>query len=136
MNKIKNTLSGFTLVELIIVVVIVGGLAVLAIPRYRSTMEAVKSREGVGILTALMGAQKRYALENGGAYTSTLTDLDITIPASTSFNAPTIATSNPIASIVRNNTNNAYGNYTLTITDLGVVACSGGSGSICTKVGY
>jgi type II secretory pathway pseudopilin PulG len=119
-----------------VVIIVIGVMAALALPRYQATMETVKAREGVSLLTALMGAQKRYALENDGVYTATLTDLDLDVPAPKYFNTPTLATSNPVASIQRNNTDNSYGNYTLTMTDVGVVACSGGSGSICTKIGY
>ena len=132
----RTSNRGFTLLEVMVAIIIVGVLAAMALPRYFASLEVVRSREGVGILTSLMGAQKRYALENGGSYTSTLTDLDVTIPTSINFNAPTVSDSNPVASIQRNNTNNSYGNYTVTITDVGVVACSGGSGSICNKIGY
>lgn len=134
----KHYKSGFTLIEIVIVIIIIGVLASIAIPKYSATMERIRSSEGVNILTALMGAQKRYAMENGGVYTATLTDLDITIPAPANFNAISDAslstTAASIATVTRNN--NSFGNYTLTISDLGVITCAGGSGNICTKMGY
>jgi len=122
---------GFTLIEVVIVVVIIAAMAALAMPRVGVVIERNRSSEGVGILTALLGSQTRYQLENG-AYTATLTNLDITIPASPNFFAPTIAAANPIARIERNST--LY-SYTLSITSAGTISCIPTPG-ICTKIGY
>ncbi len=130
--------SGFTLMEAIVVIIILGTIAALAIPNYQSAVETVRSREGVNTLTALLNAQQRYGLENGGVFTNALGNLDITIPGSTSFNAPTVAAAvNPgdIAASVQR-TGGTYGTYTLSITRGGTVSCAGGSGGICGKIGY
>ena len=127
----------FTLTELIIVLVIIGVLASIALPRYQVTIEKMRSAEGVNILTALLGAQKRYAAENDGDYTSNRGDLDVTIPASANFNAPTVSASNPIARIRRiDSATSGIDDYTLRITDTGTISCSGGGGGICGKMGY
>ena len=137
-NHSNKRSRGFTLLETIIVIVILGTIAALAIPRYQSATEAVRSREGVAILTSLLGAQQRFALENNTAFTATLGNLDVTIPTSPNFNAPTVAAAvNPgdtAASIQRNG--GSYGTYTLVIQRDGTVTCSGGLGSICGKIGY
>ena len=138
MRWYKNN-GGFTLIEIMVVLVVIGVMVALAMPRYQTAVEKVRSAEGVNILDALLGAQKRYSLENAGAYTSNINNLDITIPASNfsppTFNLPTVATANPIATIDRNG-----GSYRLTITDTGTVACVNPGGGavplICTKMGY
>jgi len=127
----------FTLVELIVVLVIIGVLASMALPRFQVTIEKVRSAEGVNILTALLGAQKRYAAENGGAYTSSMSNLDVTIPASANFNPPTVSSSSPLAAISRiDSPTSGIDGYTLTISDTGAISCSGGGGGICGKMGY
>ena len=67
--SISNGVTGFTLLELVVVVVIIGILAALAIPQYMITTERARSAEGVLILGAIRGSQLRYYQQWGG-YTS------------------------------------------------------------------
>ena len=123
----------FTLMELIVAIIIVGVLASLAIPRFSDTIEKSRTAEAINILQTLREAQEVYRLENPG-YTADPTDLDVTIPASQNFNAPTLATADPVASIERN----AGGyQYTLTIDADGTVSCGGteNPANICAKLG-
>jgi prepilin-type N-terminal cleavage/methylation domain-containing protein len=130
--------QGFTLVEIIVVVIIIGVLASVAMPSYSIQIEKTRAAEGVQSLTALLAAQKRYQLENG-AYEAgpTLTLLDVDITASNNFLAPTISNAaGAVASIVRNS---ATIPYTLSISDTGVVACACGAcapANMCTRIGY
>lgn len=57
--------NGFTLMEVIIVVVIVGILAGLASPLYSKAVERVRISEATKILGAIRDAETRYALEYG-----------------------------------------------------------------------
>ena len=72
--------KGFTLVELIIVVIIIGILASVGIPQYNKTMERSRISEASSILGALRGAQLRYKLENG-SYATDPSTLDMDMPA-------------------------------------------------------
>ncbi len=114
---------GFTLAEVLIVVVILSVLVGMAIPRYAAAVERNTSLEGINILTALLGAQRRFALENGGLYTANMNDLDVQIPPPRNFAAPQVFNnSGGVASIVRK------GNlYVLAINDQGVISCVGGA---------
>jgi prepilin-type N-terminal cleavage/methylation domain-containing protein len=67
---------GFTLVELLIVIAIVGILAAIALVRYGATQESAKSAEAFSVLSEIVSAEKRYAMENNGNYTSTISNLD------------------------------------------------------------
>ncbi|HCI45599.1 MAG TPA: hypothetical protein DE315_08755 [Candidatus Omnitrophica bacterium] len=75
---------GFTIMELIIVVIIIGVLAAVALPSYRIQMLKMKNQEAIRILMAVWEAQKEYYRENG-TYTNNIADLTIDIPASKNF---------------------------------------------------
>ncbi len=58
----KQTLHGFTLMELLVVVLIIGILAAVAVPQYQKAVEKAKATEASTILNALHVAQKSYYL--------------------------------------------------------------------------
>ena len=79
--RLKNHKSGFTLLEIIIVIIIVGVLASLALPRFFSTVEFSKSTEGLMSLSALRDSMERCYLGSAGTYVGcTIATLDITDP--------------------------------------------------------
>ncbi len=74
-NNQKNN-SGFTLVELMIVVVIISILAAIAIPSYQSFVLESKRAEGTAALMRIMDMQERYYTNQfPPTYTANLTDL-------------------------------------------------------------
>lgn len=78
-----NQKSGFTLLEIIIVIIIVGVLASLALPRFFSTVEFSRSTEALASMSSIRGSIERCYLAGGGVYTGcTLGVLDIANPGS------------------------------------------------------
>ena len=61
---IKNK-KGFTLVELVIVIVIVGILSVISVPIYRGYVEKAMITEGKVLLNAIAKAELAYFVKNG-----------------------------------------------------------------------
>lgn len=62
--KIRNNKSGFTLLEIIIVIIIVGVLASLALPRLFNTIEFSRSTEALNVMGGLKRSADRCALAN------------------------------------------------------------------------
>jgi prepilin-type N-terminal cleavage/methylation domain-containing protein len=77
--------KGFTLVELMIVVAIIGVLAAVAIPKFADMLE--KSREGAtkGNLSAIKSAISNYYADQQGTYPSTLDTRSTYLGGSESF---------------------------------------------------
>ena len=70
----KNSKNGFTLVELMVVVIIVGILASVAVPIYRSNVRKAMASEGAALLGAVMTAERVYYAENA-QYSTSITDV-------------------------------------------------------------
>ncbi len=62
---LRRNQGGFTLVELMIVVIIVGILAAVAIPMYQGATERAKASEAVAALGTIRGAMRVYFAEHG-----------------------------------------------------------------------
>lgn len=73
MKKVINE-AGFTLVELMIVIVIVGILAAVAVPIYQGNITKAKMTECDSALGTIRTAERVYYAENG-KYATTLADL-------------------------------------------------------------
>ena len=132
MNKFHKQ-SGFTLIELIIVVVILGVIGGMALPRLTGALERHRAQEGAQTLYAVLDAQRRYFMENG-AYATTTDALDISVTNSGYFVAPEVMpdeqTPTEIAVINRNNSA-----YNLHISDQGVILCDGDQAT-CAQTGF
>ena len=140
--RIVNKKS-FTLMEIIVVVIIVGVLAGLALPRFSIVVEKVRSSEGVQILTTLLTAQKRYAMENGGSYQngSGLSnmladgDLDVNIPQPANFNVPYIYNNPAQVALIQRQIAPITFTYGLSIDANGNITCTDYAGyTYCSKI--
>lgn len=63
-NTMKKQ-SGITLIELMIVVVIIGILATIALPSYRQYIERTRAGDAQSALMSLANAMERYHTQNG-----------------------------------------------------------------------
>lgn len=65
MNNMKQSSKGFTLVEIMIVVVIIGLLAAMAIPAFQKVRVASQDKAVLNNARQMAGAADQYYLENG-----------------------------------------------------------------------
>lgn len=70
MNK-----KGVTLMELLIVVIIIAGLAAMTYPSYRSSIERARASEAVNMLGAIQAAQQKHFI-NYEEYGTTFRDIN------------------------------------------------------------
>jgi len=122
---IQKNFRGFTLLEILIVLVVIGILATLALPRLFSNIERMRAEEARRILLELLTAQKHYFLENGH-YADDLSDLDIEFRITPDNyimpNDGDIDRNDPIAQVQR-----VGGAYTVEISSDGVFSCTPGT---------
>jgi len=82
MKKTTNK-KGFTLVELLVVVAIIGILASIAIPQFAAYRERANDAAANSDIRTVMTAQETYFIDNN-AYAANLTNLNATITVNTS----------------------------------------------------
>jgi prepilin-type N-terminal cleavage/methylation domain-containing protein len=74
--------AGFTLLELLMVVVIISILTSMALPQYIRAAEKARAVEALQLLGAIRSAQNRYKVQSpGNVFALVITDLDTEMPA-------------------------------------------------------
>lgn len=73
---VKNSKLGFTLLELLVVVLIIGILAAIALPQYRKAVGKAELAQVISAVKVINNAQDRYYLVNN-EYASNISGLDI-----------------------------------------------------------
>ena len=78
--KRRTAESGFTLLELLMVVIIIAILAALALPAYFRAVEKARTSEATIAMGALKGAIQRECVESAGAIPPAFANLDVEDP--------------------------------------------------------
>lgn len=66
----KRRLTGFTLIELIVVVLIVAILATMGLSQYSKAVETAKADDAFAFTQSIAAANRMFALDHGGRYLS------------------------------------------------------------------
>lgn len=117
--------TGFSLVELAVVVVIIGVMAAFALPRFRASVERSKAAEAFNYLACVQAAQERYRAHQK-TYANKLCDLDIKLMTPKYFSIGSISAGSTgnlkdswSMSLIRSGADAGYGEYTVTFNEEG-----------------
>jgi len=124
--------KGFTLLELIIVVIILGVLVAIAVPTFTSSRLKIETAEALSILGSLRVSQIRYYAQNG-AYATNCANLDVGY-TTLKYHVPPFCLNNtaPTAFVLVINTDD----YVLCMDSNGDIKCTDIAAGTCVKLGY
>ena len=123
-NSTSSRLAGFSFFEMTIVVVILGVLAMMAVPRYQTAVERAKGAEAFTYLAQIEGAQERH-IARTGEYAQQLHHLDIKMKAPAHFTVGNITSYNWQTQwelrLTREGASSGFGAYSVTWNQDGFV---------------
>ncbi|MEI6914152.1 MAG: prepilin-type N-terminal cleavage/methylation domain-containing protein [Armatimonadota bacterium] len=77
LNSIRKSRKGFTLIEIMIVVLIIGILLAIAVPNFIQARDSSRIKSCVANLKQIDSAKQQYAMDNKLAGTATVTEANI-----------------------------------------------------------
>ncbi len=111
--------KAFTLIEIIVVIIIIGILAAVALPRLTGSREGAVFAEAISAAQLLHASEARYSLEHNGAYSTDCTTLDVDVTPQ-NYTAPDCNTGSVAGNIGITRTGGAY---TLYVSTAGAYTC-------------
>lgn len=138
-NTMQRQNKGFTILEIIVVLIVLSVLVAIGLVRYNTVRKKFQSEEGAGILMQIYGAEKRYYLQKG-TYANSISDLDIEVRTPANFTNLQFSTSGMISCSGSVNwvakLDAISGDYSLYATTDGRVVCTPCPGQVCNQMGY
>ena len=121
-SRFHNRQKGFTLIELMIVVVIIGILAALAIPRFMQATVKAKESEAKTILKQIYTLERTYRQEQG-TYVANLVTIGFDVPTNSRYiYAIALAGANTFSATATPNGSDADLTTVWTINENGVIS--------------
>lgn len=134
LSKFHKSQKGFTLIELMIVVVIIGILAALAIPRFMRSTTKAKQSEAKQLLKQIYTMQRAYRQENdvytlngvtaSAAAPNTFATIGVEIQASARYAFVMVAAANTFTCTATANLDDDATNDVWTINQAGALTCT------------